>query len=239
MSKKELKGMFPLMPFVLTKNQELDLDGLKSNVRAFEEAGFDGFVAFGCMGEFYASSFDEFKKVVDTALAASRSKLACVFGTTFHNTRECIERTKYAEDAGADGVMVGVPYLIPCTEEAAYKHFRQVNDKVRDIQIMVYNNPGSFRFNISCELWDKLMKLDRIRAVKESNGDVNHRTMVVSHISKRINVFSGGENWLLGDSLVGANSLVSVCGTGAPKAALAFFNACMKRDLEKAIPLHV
>jgi 4-hydroxy-tetrahydrodipicolinate synthase len=238
MARRPLKGVFPLMPFVLKKNQELDLEGLKSNVKAYEEAGFDGFVAFGCMGEFYASNFEEFKKVVDTAVGAS-TRLACVFGTTFHNTRETVERTRYAQDAGADGVMTGVPYLIPCTEEAAFEHYRSVNAVADEIQIMAYNNPGSFHFNITVELWDKLMQLDRIRAVKESNGDVGHRTRVVSHISKKINVFAGGENWLLGDALVGGNSIVAVVGPGAPGATRKFFDACMRRDVDTAIPFHI
>jgi dihydrodipicolinate synthase/N-acetylneuraminate lyase len=238
MPRKPLKGVFPLMPFVVKSNQELDLDGLKSNIRAYEDAGFNGYIAFGCMGEFYAPSDEEFKKVVDTAVDTTK-KIACVFGTTFHNTAECIRRTKYVENAGGDGVMIGPPYLIPCTSEAAYEHYRQVNDAVDDVQIMAYNNPGSFRFNMTPEFWDKLMELDRVKAVKESNGEVIHRTRVVSHISKRINVFAGGENWLLADSLVGGNSIVSVVGPGTPKGALAFFNACMKRDLDRAISFHV
>ncbi len=226
------------MPFVVKNNQDLDLDGLKSNITAYEEAGFQGYLAFGCMGEFYAPSDEEFRKVVDTAVDVTQ-KIACVFGTTFHNTAECIRRTKYVEDAGGDGVMIGSPYLIPCTFEAAYEHYRQVNDAVDEIQIMVYNNPSSFRFNMTPEFWDRLMELERIKAVKESNGEVVHRTRVVSHISSRINVFSGGENWLLGDAMVGANSIVSVVGPGTPKGTLAFFNACMKRDLERAVPFHV
>jgi 4-hydroxy-tetrahydrodipicolinate synthase len=238
MGRKQLKGIFPLMPFVLRKNQELDLNGLKDNVQAYEETGFDGFVAFGCMGEFYASNLEEFKRVVDAAVGASK-KITCVFGATFHNTRECVQRLKYAEDAGADGVMVGLPYLIPVSEEAAYEHYRLVNEAADEIQIMAYNNPNSFRFNMGVGFWDKLLELDHITAVKESNGDVGHRTRVVSHIADRINVFSGGENWLLGDSLVGGNSIVSVVGAGAPKATQAFFGACMRRDLEAAIPYHV
>jgi 4-hydroxy-tetrahydrodipicolinate synthase len=120
-NRNQLKGLFPLVPFVLIKNQELDLNGLKSNVKAYDELGFDGFVFFGCMGEFYASSFEEFKKVVDSTVDAS-DKITCVFGATFHNTAECIQRAKYAEDAGADGVMIGAPYLIPCTQEVAFEH---------------------------------------------------------------------------------------------------------------------
>jgi 4-hydroxy-tetrahydrodipicolinate synthase len=114
-----------------------------------------------------------------------------------------------------------------------------VNDVADQIQIMAYNNPYSFRFNMTPAFWDRLMVLDRIRAVKESNGDVTHRTRVISHISDRINVFAGGENWLLGDSLVGGNSIVSVVGPGAPRATRRFFDACMSRDLETAIPFHI
>jgi dihydrodipicolinate synthase/N-acetylneuraminate lyase len=238
MAPKPLKGIFPLMPFVLNSRQELDLEGLKSNIAGYESAGFDGYVAFGCMGEFYAPSIDEWKKVVDVAVDTTK-KIACVFGTTFQNTAECIRRTKYAEDAGADGVMIGPPYLIPATFAAALEHYRRVNDSVDEIQIMAYNNPFSFRFNITPEFWDELLKLDRIKAVKESNGDVVHRTRVVGRISKRINVFPGGENWLFGDSFLGANGIVSVVGPGTPKATLAFFNACMKRDLKTAIQFHL
>jgi len=225
------------MPFVLNREQELDLEGLTENIKSYEESGFQGYVAFGCMGEFYAPTFDEFKKVVDTAVA-STSKIACVFGTTFHNSRECIARTQYAEDAGADGVMVGLPYLIPCNNEAAYEHYRMVNDAVDEIQIMAYNNPFSFRFNIGPELWDKLMQLDRIKAVKESSNDVLHRIRVVGHISHRINVFPGGEYWLLGDSLLGANGIVSMAGPGVPKATLQLYDACMKRQIDKAVAYH-
>ncbi|MDA4112824.1 MAG: hypothetical protein OK474_02140 [Thaumarchaeota archaeon] len=54
--------------------------GLKGNVKAYEEAGFDWFVAFGCMGEFYASNFEEFKN--RGHVRRRFEKIACVFGTT-------------------------------------------------------------------------------------------------------------------------------------------------------------
>jgi dihydrodipicolinate synthase/N-acetylneuraminate lyase len=235
---KELKGVFPLMPLVLRENQDLDLEGLKNNIHAYEEAGVQGYVSFGCMGEFYGVSFEEFKQVVDVARNETK-KIACVFGATFHNTRECIARLKYAEDAGADGVMIGLPYLIPCNEEEAYAHFRAVNEAADEIQIMLYNNPFSFRFNISPELWDRLMELDRIKAVKESSFDVLHRSRVISRISRRINVFAGGEFWLLADSLLGANGLVSMAGPGVPGAALELYDACMNKDLKRALPYHL
>ena len=233
---KLLKGIFPLMPLVLKKNQELDLQGLRDNIKAYEELGFDGFIAFGCMGEFFATSEKEFNEIVDVAVDAA-GKIACIFGTMWHNTKECLRRTKYAEDAGADGAMLGAPYLIPCVEEDVYEHFRLVDEQVESIQIMAYNNPFSFRFNMTSKFWERLLKLESIKALKESNGDVFHRMSVVKRIGQRINVFSGTEPWLLNDVLSGGNSLVSLCGPATPKGAIAYYDACMNRDFEKAVPL--
>ena len=238
MDLKPLKGVFPLMPFVLDGDQELDVEGLKKNIGIYEQAGVQGYVAFGCMGECYASSFDEFRKVVDTAVEATRT-IASVFGVTYHNTRESVRRAQYAEQAGADGIMVGPPYLIPCTDDAVYTHYKEINDAVDRIQIMAYNNPFSFRANMTRSTWDRLMALDRIKAVKESNGDTAHRANVIAHISEQVNVFAGGEHWFLPDSLVGANGIVGIVGPGAPEASVAFYDACMKRDLDRAVPMHV
>ncbi len=80
MELKPLKGVFPLMPFVLDQDQELDLHGLTKNIEIYERAGVHGYVAFGCMGECYASSFDEFRRVVDTAVEATRNT-ACATST--------------------------------------------------------------------------------------------------------------------------------------------------------------
>lgn len=224
------------MPLVLKKNQELDLQGLRENIEAYEAAGFDGFIALGCMGEFFATSEKEFNKIVDVTVEASE-KIACVIGTMWQSANECLRRTKYAEDAGADGAMLGAPYLIPCLEENVYEHFRRVDEQVECIQIMAYNNPFSFRFNMTPEFWEKLLKLESIKALKESNGDTFHRMSVVKRIGGRINVFSGMEPWLVGDVLNGGNSLVSLCGPATAKGAIAYYNACVSRDFEKAVPL--
>ena len=236
-NRKPLKGIFPLMPLVLTPNQELDLAGLRENVHAYEDQGFDGFIAFGCMGEFYAPNEQEFYSIVDTAVN-SATTVATVFGTTAQTTKECIKRTRYVEDAGGDGVMIGPPSIIPCTADEVFEHYRLVNAAVDEVQIMAYNNPFTFRFNMTVEFWDRLLTLDRICAVKESNGAVKHRNRVIHHIAKHVTVFSGGEVWLLADSLLGGRGIVSTCGPGAPRASVAFFQACMRRDLDRALPLH-
>ena len=238
-SRKPLQGVFPLLPFAVTQDQEPDYDGLAENVDFLAESGVHGFVAFGCMGEFYAPSEQEFNQVVDVAVDAAAGRLATVFGTTFQNTRECIRRTKYAEAAGADGVMIAPTYAIDPTEEAVIAHYRSVDEAAEEIQIMAYNYPPLARgFNMTPAFWDRLLPLEHVKALKESNGDVWHRTNVLDKIADRINVFCGGEAWFFGDSLLGGKGIVSLFGIAIPGTVLRLYDACLDKDLSTAIPLH-
>jgi dihydrodipicolinate synthase/N-acetylneuraminate lyase len=119
------------------------------------------------------------------------------------------------------------------------EHYREINDSLQRIQVMAYNNPSSFRVNMTRSTWDRLMSLERIKAVKESSDDTTHRANVIAHISGTVNVFSGCEHWFLPDSLVGATGIVGVVAPGALQASLEFYDACLKRDLARAIPMHV
>lgn len=238
-ARKPLEGVFPLIPFAIKENQELDLDGLAENIDFLAESGVHGFIAFGCMGEFYAPNEKEFNQVVDVAVDAAARRIATVFGTTFQNTKECVRRTKYAEKAGADGVMIAPIYVIDPTAEAVFEHYRAVNDAVDEIQVMAYNYPPLARgFNMTPAFWEQLLELEHIKAVKESNGDVWHRTNLLTTIADKINVFAGGEGWLFGDTLLGGKGLVSLFGIAVPKAVLALYNTCVNRDLDRAIELH-
>jgi dihydrodipicolinate synthase/N-acetylneuraminate lyase len=191
------------------------------------------------MGEFYAPSEEEFNDVVDVAVEAAAGRLAVVVGTTFQNLRECARRTGYAEKKGADAVMVAPPYVINPTAEAVLEYYSHLNEMVDELQIMCYNYPPLPRgFNMTPDFWEKLLPLEHIKALKESNGDVWHRTNVLTKISDKVNVFSGGEGWLLGDVLLGGKGVVSLFGIAVPKAVLSLYNACVARDLDRAIPLY-
>lgn len=107
--RKPLEGVFPLTTFALKKNQELDREATRENIELLIENGFPGFITFGSMGSHHAPSEEQFNKATDISVDAANGKIACVIGTTSTNTREAIRRTKYAEDAGADGTMMAPP----------------------------------------------------------------------------------------------------------------------------------
>ena len=238
-TRKPLVGVFPLVPFAIKEDQSPDYDGLAENVDFLARSGVHGTVAFGCMGEFYAPTLEEYKKCVEVAVQAAAGRIAVVVGATWQNTHEAVERALFCEKAGADGIMVAAPYTINPTKEAVLEHFRAINHAISEIQILAYDYPPLARgFVMTPEFWDYLLELEHIVALKESLGDVTHRTRIHTKIADKINIFSGGEQLMMGDFLQGAKGVVSLFGIAVPAAVLALYDALLKRDLAKVLPLH-
>lgn len=239
MTCKPLLGVFPLVPFAVKEDQSADYDALAENVDFLARSGVHGTVMFGCMGEFYAPTEEEYQKCVEVAVQAAAGRIAVVVGSTWQNTAECLRRTLLCEKAGADGVMIAAPYTISPTREAVLEHFRMVNAAVSEIQIMFYNYPPLARgFNATPDFWDYLLELEHIKALKESNGDTWHRARIHARLADKINIFPGGEPWMFNDFLMGAKGVVSLFGIAVPKAVLALYDALLRRDLDQALPLY-
>lgn len=225
--RKPLEGILALVPLCLKENQEIDYETIRANVGFLEEKGIHGFIAFGCMGQMYAPSEEEFNRICDVLVDAS-DKTVCVVSSTAPNTREAIRRAKYAEDAGADGSMLALPYAFPCVETMAIDHYRLVDEALKgDLAIMVYNYPPLTGFNITSDLWEKgLLRLESIKAAKESNFSIDHRDDVLFTIADKINVFSGIESIFWHDSLLGAKGSIGILTWVAPKLMLKFYQEC-------------
>lgn len=225
--RKPLEGILALTPLCLKENQDIDYEALKACIEFLEEKGIHGFIQFGCMGQMNAPSEEEFNKVCDVCVDTS-IKSVCVVSSTAPSTKEAIRRAKYAEDAGADGSMLALPYAFPVIDEMAVEHYKMVDEALKgDLAIMVYNYPPLTEFNITSTLWEKeLFKLKSIRALKESNFSLDHRDAILFTIADNINVFSGIESLFWHDSILGAKGTIGILTWVAPKLMLKYYEEC-------------
>ena len=226
-NRRPLEGVFPLLPFSLKKNQEADNEAFRGNIELLLENGFHGFIAFGSMGSHHAPSEEQFNKVTDVCVDAANGKITCMIGTTASNTRESVRRAKYAEDAGADGTLLALPYAFPHTKESAAKHFQLVNDAIKgDLAIMVYNDSGLNRgFRMTADFWEKyLLKMGNVKAMKECTVGPAHATLFA--VKDKINVFACYEDIFWRFSILGAKGIVSQWAWMAPKVILKWYEMC-------------
>jgi dihydrodipicolinate synthase/N-acetylneuraminate lyase len=234
----KMEGVFPLITFAVHKDGSADYEGLVSNVEFLVNSGVHGVMMFGCMGEFYAPTFEEYKQCVDLCVKAANKRVTVLVGATWQNTAGCIERAQYCEQAGVDAVMVAAPYVITPTAEVTLRHFTLLDAALKNTSILVYNYPPlTHGYNSTPEIWEKLMQLKHIKALKESNPETWHRIRVLNKIADKINVFSGGEALMLSDFILGAKGVISLFGIAIPKTVLKLYNSLVEKNYETAAKL--
>jgi hypothetical protein len=134
-----------------------------------------------------------------------KAGIAVVIGSTAAYQREAVRRARYAEKMGADGSMLAAPYALPVTPAWAMSFFTEVaNSLDGDMALMVYNYSPLNGVNITAEMWEGLLDIENIKAIKESNFALPHFDQVLLTIADRIAVFSGNDPAFFHASMLGA-----------------------------------
>ena len=68
-------------------------------------------------------------------------RVPVIIGCTSLNNREAVRKITVARDAGADGVLVGVPFYFPSTVDNAVRFYHDVAELLPDLAFMIYHNP--------------------------------------------------------------------------------------------------
>lgn len=226
-NRNPIEGIMALSPLCLTDDQEIDYDAIRSNIEHLESQGVHGFVQLSSMGQINAPSESEFAELTDVCVDAA-DDITCVIGGSGTSQQEVIERTTYAEDAGADGTMVELPYMLPVEPEWVGPFFRDVDAALDgDIAVMVYNFPPVTDCNITPGIWrEELLDVDSIKAVKESNMAIPHHDEVLQTVADDVNFISPYDAPFWHDSQLGGAGFIGILTWTAPKLFTTFYEEC-------------
>ncbi|MBT8215413.1 MAG: dihydrodipicolinate synthase family protein [Acidimicrobiia bacterium] len=227
-NRKPLAGLFPLVPLSLDADEEVDLEGVRHSIGLLAEAGVPGCIVFGSMGQMTNVAENEFNAVCDAAVeAAAAADMAVVIGSTAAYQREAVRRARYAEQAGADGSMLAAPYALPVTPEWAMNFFVEVAESLDgEMALMLYNYGPLNGVNITPRMWERLLEIDNIKSIKESNTALPHFDEVLLTIADRVNVFSGNDPAFFHASMLGAAGATGIFSWAGLKAGNRFIEEC-------------
>ncbi len=239
--KKALKGVFVVQITPFNKDGSLDLEGMRANTRWLAErmSGKDFvFVPIGSTGEFYAMSDDECQAVIKMVVEEVDGRLPVIAGTGRAGTIETIKMCQYAEFAGADGVMVVLPYYHIPEEESMYQHYKLVAESV-NIGVMIYNNPATSGSWIKPALMAKLSKIPNIIAVKENTTSIGGYYLMQRAVDpKDTVVLCGlGEIMFSFEAVYGCPGFISYAANFAPDLSYSIYEAAVARDFNKLAAL--
>lgn len=225
-----LEGLFPLIPLSLDEHEDIDLDSVRRSIELIANGGAAGCIVFGSMGQMSNVSEREFDAVCDTAVhAGHETGLAVVVGSTATYQREAIRRARYAERAGADGSMLAAPYALPLTPSWAIDFFIEVAESLDgDMALMLYNYSPLNGVNVTPQMWERMLKVDNIKAIKESNSALPHLDEVLLTIADRVNVFTGNDPAFFHASTLGAVGATGIFSWVGLRTGVRFIDECRK-----------
>ncbi len=235
--KGELKGVYPALITPFKKNGEIDIQGFRKNIDHVIEGGVSGIVPCGCTGEAATLSFDEQKRLLEAAVDQSNGRVPVIGGSGSNNTREAVELTKYAKEAGASAAMLITPYYNKPGDAGQILHYSTVAEKV-DIPIIIYNVPSRTGINMKPSVVARLAKTDNIVGIKEASGSPAQTAEIIEltrHYKKPFTVLSGDDSLTIPIMSYGGKGVVSVAANILPAEVSQMVASYLKGDTKKAL----
>ncbi|MCC3371815.1 4-hydroxy-tetrahydrodipicolinate synthase [Cohnella sp. REN36] len=176
--------------------------------KLIEEQKSDSLVVCGTTGESPTLNDEEKEALFRFAVERAAGRCKIIAGTGSNDTAHSIHLTAAAERAGADGVLLVVPYYNKPNQEGLYRHFKAIAESTT-LPVMLYNVPGRTVVSLTSETTLRLAQLPNVVATKEC-ASVEQVTEIVAGAPEGFYVYSGEDAMTLPALSVGAFGIVSV-----------------------------
>lgn len=229
-------GIFPAVTTKFTPDDQLDHAEMERCFALQMEAGCDGLIVAGSLGEGPMLSQDEKIDVLKTARNVAGNK-PVLLTVNEAGTREAAQMAKRAAAAGSNGLMV-VPSPIYHTNPEETVAALSAVAAAGDLPIMIYSNRMAYRVDVTIADMEKLAKDERFVAIKESSDDIRRSTDIVNAFGDRFDLFTGVDNLAFEALSVGAIGWVAGLVIAFPKETVAIYRLMKQGRREEALAIY-
>lgn len=218
------------------KDGVLDEAGLKRLVDWQIEQGSNGLVPVGTTGESPTLSHTEHRRVTELVVEVAAGRVPIIAGCGSNSTREAVELTQHAKDAGADAALIVCPYYNKPSQDGLFEHFKAITQAC-DLPVIIYNIPGRSIVDMTPETMARLAKFETIVGVKDATGDAARVPATREACGADFVQLSGNDDMTIGLMAAGAHGAISVTANVAPGLCAQFQAACRSGDYVAALKL--
>ena len=236
-----LTGVFNIQFTPIKSATEIDKEALRDHTNYIIEGGLVNgkgvTVIGGSNGEGFSLSDQEYRDLIDVVVDTAAGRVPVIVGCVRPGTRPVIELAKYAEKAGASGLMILAPHYYPNpSHDLVYEHFKSLAEET-NIGIIVYNNPLVTGIDIPIKLVERLADIKNIVGLKETTSNMYRLRKVITRYKERFNINTNTYRWMMPlDYQLGAQGFNTYFGNADPGFAVRMheigasgdFDACHK-----------
>ncbi|MDM5212302.1 dihydrodipicolinate synthase family protein [Peribacillus sp. NJ4] len=234
-------GIIPPVVTLFDETGNLDIPLNRSYIDLLISKNIDGILLMGSSGEFSSLTTEERKLYVREMIKHINGRVPVMVGVGHTSLKEVLELTSYAEEHGANGVLVVNPYYWKLSDEQLYRHFSSVANHT-NLQVFIYNIPLLTGQNLSIELIKKLAEdHSNITGIKETVSDFGHLRQVLEEVKKvrsDFRVFSAFDEHLLPAQMIGAAGSINGSAVFMPEISVDLYESYQKGDLTEAQKYH-
>ena len=221
--------ILPAMVTPMKADGTVDFEAAQSLAKQLVADGADGLVVNGTTGESPVTHMEEkvelvraVKEVVDVPV---------ISGAGSNDTAHTVRMVEQTQEAGADAVLVVMPYYSRPSQDGVVGHYKAV-DSVAERPIIVYDVPGRTGLKVRVETYDRLAELEHVKAVKDATGDL--AAAVKKQQRTGLAWYSGDDGLFLPFLSVGAVGIISVIAHAAAGPMRDLANAFDRGDIHEA-----
>jgi dihydrodipicolinate synthase/N-acetylneuraminate lyase len=228
-------GVYPAVTTKFTPTDTLDLPAFGANLDAQAQAGVSGIIIGGSLGEASTLTIDEKETLVKYAV--ERTGLPTLMNIAEGTTKEAIRQATLAAKWGARGLMLLPPMRYKSDHRETVTFFQSVAQST-DLPILIYNNPVDYKIEVTLEMFDELLELPNVQAVKESTRDITNVTRLINRFGERLKILTGVDPIATEALIMGAHGWVAGLVCAFPAETVAIYRLVKAGRIEEALEIH-
>lgn len=231
------KGVFPALTTKFNASHQMDNQLFEKNLKVQLEAGVDGVILGGTLGESSVLSNQEKFDLVKFTVEKVAGKVPVVMNIAEGSTSEAVKQASEAEKNGAKGLMMLPPMRYKSDHRETVAYFQAVAQST-SLPIMVYNNPVDYKIEVTLDMFAELVQCPNIQAVKESTRDVSNVTRMINKFGDRFKILCGVDTLAMEELVLGADGWVAGLVCAFPKETVAVYRLVKEGKLAEALKIY-
>jgi 1-pyrroline-4-hydroxy-2-carboxylate deaminase len=215
-------GVIPALTTKFNSNDTLDLHMFEKNLHAQIDAGVNGIIIGGSLGEASTLTTDEKEALVKLSVETCTGKIPVLLNIAEGSTKDAIYQASLAKSWGAKGLMLLPPMRYKSDERETVQFFKTVATST-SLPIMIYNNPIDYKIEVTIEMFAELMSCENIQAVKESTRDVSNVTRLRNRFGDRLKILCGVDTIAMEELIMGADGWVAGLVNAFPRETVTIY----------------
>jgi len=236
-SAPRITGVYTAIATPFTKDGQIDWGAFDKLLHMQAQAEVDGVVVTGTTGESPTLSVDEKVSLYRRARAFLPASVKVMAGTGGNDTKQSVELSRLAQDAGVDSLLIVTPPYNKPTKEGLYAHYEAIGKAVR-IPLCLYHVPSRTGQRLAPEDLAYICSLPQVTAVKEASADLCLFSKAVSLTQGQADYLSGDDFTFLPTLAVGGQGVISVVTNIFPRAFVQLTRRFRRGDTGGALAIH-